>query len=887
MGQGQSQQRTNAQTAHDTPATTPSQPHPDETPSTTTAQLDDAPAQQTAQETTQQPSVEAPAVPTETAPSAPPLAVAHDAGDSFKVPALPVPAATPSATSPSSTLRALPADIEHILSLGAADPDEAQLAALASASGHARGTSELEQVVRELKDRALQADAAGEVRMEDADERATGDELRKVEDEMRLKGVTREAEVGEVVEMEEGEDVGVAGALKAANGPVKMQDDDSSDSDSDSSSSDSDDTTAAAPASRQRNRRGKQRADSDLDDDDESGVVSSKTAPKTEHEVVEPEVAPPPVQKIDEGAELAKFGKVESVIETVVVVKADTGGDWRVLDEGTVVCWEDRTVIGTIFETFGSVQQPFYSIRFPASSPPDPSVFTPSRAVFYSPNLASFVFTRDLRNLKGSDASNIWDEEVGANEVEFSDDEEEAEYKRRLKADRKARTQSATPGPSGSRSGSRAPSAAVASGPPPSGPPAHLPARPAVSYADTADDFLTPSVPSAAPMGGSGASGNRAMVGTAPPPGRVGRRMFERDTGAALEEGEEVEFEFSSGEGSDDEDEQAGGAFGPAPPSVGRGGRGGRGGAGRGGQRGGALGGRGRGRGRGGQNNSPGGRPIAGLPRGGGGGGGGRGPSGLPAGLPSKPNFEADFTMADADGPSARMSAPSTGGGGSPGMSGAAAPPPSAPSAPYPFNPPLQSGAFTFSVPPSGPSATRSPPTQPQPQPQQHSPRMPWSGAPPANAAPPAGPSAAAGYSPNYGAPPAGGAYGYRAPPAAHYYGGGPPPPAGPSAYGYGPSGSSGSGGSGGGAGGYSPHAPYAAAAQPGPPRAGAASEGYNPIAVQGGGHLNPRFLAAQRAAQQQQQQQGQGQGYYGQAPGPPQGGQGGQGGYGGGQGRW
>lgn len=136
---------------------------------------------------------------------------------------------------------------------------------------------------------------------------------------------------------------------------TRPRSDDSSDSDS-SSSSDSDAAMEAALAPRQRNRRGKQRAaaaaaggDSDLDDDDgESGVASSKTAPKTEHEVVEPDVAPPPVDKIDAQAELARFGKVESVIETVVVVKADTGGDWRVLDEGTVVCWEDRTVIGTV-----------------------------------------------------------------------------------------------------------------------------------------------------------------------------------------------------------------------------------------------------------------------------------------------------------------------------------------------------------------------------------------------------------------------------------------------------------------------------------------------------------------------------------------------------------
>lgn len=126
----------------------------------------------------------------------------------------------------------------------------------------------------------------------------------------------------------------------------------SSDSDSDSSSSsdESDSATAPAPATRQRGRgRGKQRAaDSDADDDDESGVTSSKTAPKTEHELAEPDISPLTVQQFEEGTELAKFGKVESLIENVVVIKADTSGDWRVLDEGTLVCWEDRVVIGAV-----------------------------------------------------------------------------------------------------------------------------------------------------------------------------------------------------------------------------------------------------------------------------------------------------------------------------------------------------------------------------------------------------------------------------------------------------------------------------------------------------------------------------------------------------------
>jgi len=43
------------------------------------------------------------------------------------------------------------------------------------------------------------------------------------------------------------------------------------------------------------------------------------------------------------------------------------------------------------------------------------------------------VFVDKLKLAKGSDASNAHDEEPGEDEVEFSDDEQEAAYKRMLK----------------------------------------------------------------------------------------------------------------------------------------------------------------------------------------------------------------------------------------------------------------------------------------------------------------------------------------------------------------------------------------------------------------------------------------------------------------------
>lgn len=53
--------------------------------------------------------------------------------------------------------------------------------------------------------------------------------------------------------------------------------------------------------------------------------------------------------------------------------------------------------------------------------------------VYYIQNLVHVVFTEPLKAQKGSDASNLHDEEVGENEAEFSDDEKEAEHKRLLK----------------------------------------------------------------------------------------------------------------------------------------------------------------------------------------------------------------------------------------------------------------------------------------------------------------------------------------------------------------------------------------------------------------------------------------------------------------------
>ncbi|MBW0520775.1 hypothetical protein O181_060490 [Austropuccinia psidii MF-1] len=187
----------------------------------------------------------------------------------------------------------------------------------------------------------------------------------------------------------------------------------------------------------------------DLLEEDES--PTSIIGPTTLNELPEP---PPHTTQVpfttvpeEDFKLIAPFGTLISVIGNVLVIKGTTGlGYDKVLDEGSLVCRQDGFVIGKIFETFGSVTDPHYSIRLPthiqSSISSGDATFSPGMMVFYVPNYASFVFTSDLQaQPKGTDASNFYDEELSnPGEVDFSDDEAEAAYLRSRKLARKKAT---------------------------------------------------------------------------------------------------------------------------------------------------------------------------------------------------------------------------------------------------------------------------------------------------------------------------------------------------------------------------------------------------------------------------------------------------------------
>lgn len=93
-------------------------------------------------------------------------------------------------------------------------------------------------------------------------------------------------------------------------------------------------------------------------------------------------------------------------------------------------------------EVFGPTTQPFYLLKLPPPPFPVPSLdhFSRGTKLYYpAEGDHAYVPVRMLKTdkrFRGTDASNLYDEELAEHEMEWSDDEEEQAAKRKLKADR-------------------------------------------------------------------------------------------------------------------------------------------------------------------------------------------------------------------------------------------------------------------------------------------------------------------------------------------------------------------------------------------------------------------------------------------------------------------
>ncbi|KAL8784249.1 MAG: hypothetical protein Q9213_004071 [Squamulea squamosa] len=209
----------------------------------------------------------------------------------------------------------------------------------------------------------------------------------------------------------------------------------SSESESESSSSSSGDSDYEMLDPEEEARRLMQ--DGGSDDEDKGGKAPSGPL-RTLNEKPD-EIVPKPQVDITPDMTVSELGNVEHLVENSILIKGKTSGESRALESGSLLCLADRSVVGVVAELLGQVQHPYYSVRFTNPTAIAEAGISKGTSIFYVEQHSSYVFTQNLKALKGSDASNMHDEEVGDDELEFSDDEAEAEHKRRAKQERQAR----------------------------------------------------------------------------------------------------------------------------------------------------------------------------------------------------------------------------------------------------------------------------------------------------------------------------------------------------------------------------------------------------------------------------------------------------------------
>ncbi|KAK0946934.1 hypothetical protein LTR29_001516 [Friedmanniomyces endolithicus] len=205
----------------------------------------------------------------------------------------------------------------------------------------------------------------------------------------------------------------------------------SSDSDSDTSSEEEYEMLDAATAAKIL-----MQGEGDDDDEGGKGKKGGDRQPRTQNEV-KVNIIPTPNVTVTANDQITLLGTVERAVESMILVKGATPGEYQVLESGSVLCTAGRRVFGVVAETLGRVQEPMYSVAFNNAQEIEDAGLEEGVKVYYVDAHSTFVFTQPLKNMKWTDASNIHDEEVGDEEMEFSDDEAEAEYKRMKKLAKK------------------------------------------------------------------------------------------------------------------------------------------------------------------------------------------------------------------------------------------------------------------------------------------------------------------------------------------------------------------------------------------------------------------------------------------------------------------
>lgn len=194
---------------------------------------------------------------------------------------------------------------------------------------------------------------------------------------------------------------------------------DSEDNQSESDSSDSSEDSSDSDDDKAQDRLGE-----DSDEEMSSGPIKSK------NELINPPAPTVPSNfSLTSDMAIEPIGELVSLVENTAIVKASVSGEFRILNEESILCFEDRQLLGVLYETFGRVESPMYTVKFDTAEELKTLASKLHQKVFYVVPASSFLYTEQVRQVKGSDASNLHDEEIPEEEQEFSDDEKEMQSK--------------------------------------------------------------------------------------------------------------------------------------------------------------------------------------------------------------------------------------------------------------------------------------------------------------------------------------------------------------------------------------------------------------------------------------------------------------------------
>lgn len=130
---------------------------------------------------------------------------------------------------------------------------------------------------------------------------------------------------------------------------------------------------------------------------------------------------------------LVKIGKVLNIVDVLVVIESIRS--MPPLDLDTVLFKSNGKPIGQIFDVFGPIVEPHYSIRFSKAEQIKEKDIHTNMDVYFAPqkdrNITKFAFVNEIKKIKGTDASWEHDNEPPESVVEYSDDEEERKSRKR------------------------------------------------------------------------------------------------------------------------------------------------------------------------------------------------------------------------------------------------------------------------------------------------------------------------------------------------------------------------------------------------------------------------------------------------------------------------